>query len=46
MVVPQRSPDGRWTYRMLGPGVTVTLANGAVLAVDAIYEGVLELDGE
>lgn len=39
----QREADGSWRYRMSGPGDTVTLANGAVLTVDAIYEGAFDL---
>lgn len=33
-----------WRYRDLGVGDAITLADGAVIAVDAIYEGALELE--
>lgn len=39
----RREADGSWRYRLLGAGDTVTLANGAVLMVDAIHEGAFEL---
>jgi Uma2 family endonuclease len=35
-----------WRYRELGAGETLTLWNGAELAVDALFAGVFELDGE
>ncbi len=40
----QRETDGSWRYRTLGAGETITLANGATLAVDAIYDGAFDLD--
>lgn len=40
------SEPGAWRYRELGPGDTLTFANGAVIAVDVLFEGVFELDGE
>jgi Uma2 family endonuclease len=39
----QREPDGSWRYRLLEEGSTVTLSNGATLAVDAIYDGAFAL---
>jgi Uma2 family endonuclease len=33
-----------WRYRELGSGDSITLANGAVVAIDAIYEGAFDLD--
>lgn len=40
----RREADGSWRYRLLEAGATFTLANGATLSVDAIYEGAFELD--
>lgn len=40
----QREADGSWRYRVLGAGETITLTNGATVAVDAIYEGAFELE--
>lgn len=40
----QRETDGSWRYRVLEPGDTVMLANGARLTIDAVYEGAFELD--
>jgi Uma2 family endonuclease len=42
----QRESDGSWRYRLLSAGDTVTLANGARVAIDAVYEGAFELGGE
>jgi Uma2 family endonuclease len=39
----QREAGGAWRYRLVGAGGSVVLSNGAVLAVDAIYEGAFEL---
>lgn len=39
----QRQADGSWRYRLLAAGDRVTLANGAALEVDAIYEGAFDL---
>ncbi|MBI2893467.1 MAG: Uma2 family endonuclease [Deltaproteobacteria bacterium] len=39
----QREREGSWRYRVLGAGDTITLANGATLAVDAVYDGAFEL---
>jgi Uma2 family endonuclease len=39
----QREAEGSWRYRVLEAGDTVTLANGAALAIDAVYEGAFEL---
>lgn len=38
----QRDNDA-WRCRVLGPGDTLTLANGASVSVDAVYEGAFEL---
>ncbi|MCC6556334.1 MAG: Uma2 family endonuclease [Polyangiaceae bacterium] len=40
----RREPDGSWRYRVLEAGGAISLANGASLLVDAIYEGAFELD--
>lgn len=42
----RRGADGAWTYRVAGPGGRLELANGAVLAVDEIYERAFELPGD
>jgi Uma2 family endonuclease len=42
----RREASGEWRYRVASAGGRVTLSNGAVVAVDAIYAGVFELDGE
>lgn len=39
-----RNPEGSWSYRVYEAGDTITLANQAQLAIDAIYEGVFELE--
>ena len=39
----QREADGSWRYRVLHAGDTVTLANGATVAIDAVYEEAFEL---
>ena len=38
--------DGEWHYRVAVPGGRVTLTNGAVLEVDAVFRGVFDLEGE
>jgi Uma2 family endonuclease len=40
----QRETEASWRYRVLGPGDSITLANGASVPVDAIYEGAFELE--
>jgi Uma2 family endonuclease len=40
----QRAGGGSWTYRLVEAGGTVTLANGAMLSVDAVYKGAFELE--
>jgi len=35
-----------WRYRELGPGDVVTLWTGVKLEIDALFEGMFELDGE
>ncbi len=37
---------GRWSYRAYGSGERVTLAGGAQIDVDALYERAFELPGE
>jgi Uma2 family endonuclease len=39
----QREADGSWRYRLVEAGDVVTLGNGAVVAVDAVYEGAFDL---
>jgi Uma2 family endonuclease len=39
----QREEGGSWRYRLVEPGGTITLASGATLSVDAIYEGAFDL---
>jgi Uma2 family endonuclease len=39
-----REEYGSWRYRVLQGGDTIVLANGAALAVDAVYEGAFDLD--
>jgi Uma2 family endonuclease len=42
----QRQEDGAWRYCRLEGGDQVVLGSGAVVAVDAIYEGAFELVGD
>jgi Uma2 family endonuclease len=42
----RREADGSWRYRVLEAGDAITLANGATLPVDAIYEGAFDLDAD
>lgn len=42
----RREGDGSWRYRVLEQGDTITLANGASLSVDAIYDGAFELESD
>jgi Uma2 family endonuclease len=42
----QRASDGRWFYRAYGRGDRVSLANGAQIDVDAIYQRAFELPGD
>jgi Uma2 family endonuclease len=39
----QREADGSWRYRVMRAGDTVTLANGARVAVDSVYEDAFAL---
>ncbi|MEP7126398.1 MAG: Uma2 family endonuclease [Byssovorax sp.] len=39
----QREADGSWRYRVLTLGDTVTLSNGAAVAIDAVYESAFDL---
>ena len=41
-----REASGEWHYRVVPAGGRVTLTNGAIISVDAIYAGVFELAGE
>jgi len=40
----RREGDGSWRYRVAEAGGTITLANGASFAVDAVYERAFDLD--
>jgi len=40
----QRETEDSWRYRVLGAGDSITLANGASVSVDAIYEGAFDLE--
>lgn len=42
----QREADGSWRYRVMNAGDTVTLANGAAVAIDAVYEDAFDLAGD
>lgn len=42
----RRDSGGRWSYRSFGPGERVELTGGAVLEVDAIFAGALEIPGD
>ncbi len=42
----RREASGEWHYRVVSAGGRVTLSNGAVLELDAVYAGVFELEGE
>ena len=42
----QRNSVDTWTYRAMGPGETVLLSGGTRLAVDAVFEGAFDLDGD
>jgi len=54
LLVSQSSPriehfqrgEGEWHYRVAVAGGRVTLTNGAVLELDAVFRGVFELEGE
>jgi len=39
----QREADGSWRYRLLEAGSTLTLSNGATVAIDTVYEGAFDL---
>lgn len=41
-----REPDGSWRYRVADAGERIVLTTGAVLVVDAIFEGVFDLPGD
>jgi Uma2 family endonuclease len=41
-----RQPNGTWLYRVAEAGDALRLSLGAVLAVDTVYAGVLDLPGE
>jgi Uma2 family endonuclease len=40
-----RDPDGSWRYRAAGPGESISLTGGAILPVDTVFEGVMDLPG-
>lgn len=42
----QREASGEWRYRVVEAGGRVTLASGASIDIDTVYDGVLELAGE
>jgi hypothetical protein len=42
----RRDAEGAWTYRVAGPGGRVELSSGALILVDAIYEGAFDLPGD
>ena len=42
----RRERDGHWHYSVNEAGGKVVLSNGAEIDVDAVYEGVFELEGE
>ena len=42
----QREASGEWHYRVATAGGRVTLSNGSQIAIDAVYAGVFELEGE
>lgn len=42
----RRQGDGQWVYQSAGAGGRVTLSTGAVLHVDDIFAGMLEIAGE
>ncbi len=39
----QREADSSWRYRVMSAGDAVTLANGATLAIDAVYDTAFDL---
>jgi Uma2 family endonuclease len=39
----QREADGSWRYRVMSSGDAVTLANGASVAIDAVYDTAFDL---
>jgi hypothetical protein len=41
-----RDQNGAWVYRAAGPGERVVLSLGAVLDIDAIFAGTMEIAGE
>jgi len=40
----RRQPDGSWRYSVLGPGATLTLADGGAVSIDVVYAGAFELE--
>lgn len=42
----RREASGEWHYRVVEAGGGVTLSNGASIAIDTIYSGVFQLEGE
>jgi Uma2 family endonuclease len=41
-----REGDGAWRYREHCPGEHITLADGASISVDALYEGAFDVEGD
>lgn len=41
-----RTGPETWSYRVAGPGDSVVLSNGRLLEVDAVFLGMLELEGD
>lgn len=41
-----RLEDGSWRYTVAGPGQAVTVAGGAILEVDSLYDRVFDLPGD
>jgi Uma2 family endonuclease len=41
-----READGAWRYREHGAGERITLAGGASISVDAVYEGAFDVEGD
>ena len=39
----QREAGGSWRYRRIDAGQTITLSDGATLAIDEVYEGAFAL---
>jgi Uma2 family endonuclease len=42
----RRQGDGQWLYQSVGAGGRVMLSTGAVLQVDTVFAGMLDIAGE